>query len=219
MHPLHDILVPESLEDFIPAVIEIPQGSKLKYETGQANRSIDARPRALFLGPLPGQLRLRAAVARDDGDPLDILVLMQEPVVPLTIVRARPIGGFSMTDDKGIDDKIIAVAVDDPAFAALARRSRNAVAHHHGDPAFFEDYKALENKMSVVEGMYRPRPRAGSGARGIGRVPLGERVEQGLNPDGVKRPACADPCPFISAKFPPPCQASRAKKRATRKLS
>ena len=50
-----------------------------------------------------------------DGDPLDVLAPMQEPVHPLTIVRARAIGGFQMIDDKGVDDKIVAVAVDDPA--------------------------------------------------------------------------------------------------------
>src|SRR4051812_39326616 len=89
-----------------------------------------------------------------DGDPLDILVLMQEPVVPLTIVRARAIGGLKMRDDKGEDDKIVAVATDDPAFN-----------HYHDVSAlpphvmlelerFFRDYKILEGKTSEVDQLY-----------------------------------------------------------------
>ena len=54
------------------------------------------------------------------GNPLDILVLMQDAVEPLTIVRARALGGLRMTDDKGGDDKIIAVCIDDPAFAQFS---------------------------------------------------------------------------------------------------
>jgi inorganic pyrophosphatase len=154
VHPLHDILVPDNLEDFIPAVIEIPQGSKLKYE-------LDKRTGLLMLDRVlyssvhyPANYGFVPQSHADDGDPLDILVLMQEPVVPLTIVRARPIGGFSMTDDKGIDDKIIAVAVDDPAFAHL-HDVHELPSHITMEiQRFFEDYKALEQKMSVVEGMY-----------------------------------------------------------------
>src|SRR5262249_40811703 len=89
-----------------------------------------------------------------DGDPLDILVLMQEPVHPLTIVRARPIGGFQMRDDKGEDDKIIAVAVDDPAFAPY--REPDQIAPHILVELrrFFQDYKVLEGKLSEVDELY-----------------------------------------------------------------
>jgi len=154
VHPLHDILVPESIEDFIPAVIEIPKGSKLKYE-------LDKRTGLLMLDRVlyssvhyPANYGFLPQSHADDGDPLDILVLMQEPVVPLTIVRARPIGGFSMTDDKGIDDKIIAVAVDDPAFSHLNDVSEMPSHIMREMQNFFEDYKVLEHKISVVEGMY-----------------------------------------------------------------
>ncbi|MGC4094995.1 MAG: inorganic diphosphatase [Polyangiaceae bacterium] len=154
MHPLHDILVPQNIEDFVPAVIEIPKGSKLKYE-------LDKRTGLLMLDRVlyssvhyPANYGFIPQSHSDDGDPLDILVLMQEPVVPLTIVRARPIGGFSMKDDKGVDDKIVAVAVDDPAFSHLTD-VHDLPGHITREiQRFFEDYKALEHKISIVEGMY-----------------------------------------------------------------
>jgi inorganic pyrophosphatase len=154
MHPLHDILVPDNIENFIPAVIEIPMGSKLKYE-------LDKRTGLLMLDRVlyssvhyPANYGFIPQSHADDDDPLDIMVLMQEPVVPLTIIRARPIGGFSMRDDKGVDDKIVAVAIDDPAFSHL-HEVRDLPPHLTIEmQRFFEDYKALENKMSIVEGLY-----------------------------------------------------------------
>jgi inorganic pyrophosphatase len=154
MHPLHDIVVPPSIEDFIPIVVEIPKGSKLKYEIDKTTGLL-MLDRVLYSSVhYPANYGFIPQSHADDGDPLDVLVLMQEPVVPLTIVRARPIGGLKMRDDKGDDDKIVAVAVDDPAF------------NHYQDAAqlpphvmvelerFFRDYKVLENKISVVDQLY-----------------------------------------------------------------
>jgi inorganic pyrophosphatase len=155
MHPLHDINITASaIDEFVPAVIEIPRGSKLKYE-------IDKRTGLLMLDRVlyssvhyPANYGFIPQTHAGDGDPLDILVLMQEPVHPLTIVRARPIGGFRMRDDKGVDDKIISVAIDDPAYA------------HYNDASelpphvlvelrrFFQDYKVLEGKFSEVDTLY-----------------------------------------------------------------
>src|SRR5439155_307795 len=81
-----------------------------------------------------------------DGDPLDILVLMQEPVEPLTIVRARAIGGLRMVDDKGGDDKIISVCVDDPAYAHYERIEQIPQHVMKELDRFFRDYKTLEEK-------------------------------------------------------------------------
>src|SRR5829696_1122161 len=102
MHPLHDIEVPSDLENHVPAVIEIPKGSKLKYE-------IDKKTGILILDRVlyssvhyPANYGFIPRTLAGDGDALDILVLMQEPVQPLTLVRARAIGGFAMRDDKGV---------------------------------------------------------------------------------------------------------------------
>jgi inorganic pyrophosphatase len=154
MHPLHDIVVPPTIEDFVPVVIEIPKGSKLKYEIDKTTGLL-MLDRVLYSSVhYPANYGFIPQSHADDGDPLDVLVLMQEPVVPLTIVRARAIGGLKMRDDKGDDDKIVAVAIDDPAF------------NHYTDAAqlpphvmielerFFSDYKILEHKISVVDKLY-----------------------------------------------------------------
>ena len=154
MHPVHDILMPDSVDQFFPSVIEIPKGSKLKYE-------IDKQTGMLMLDRVlyssvhyPANYGFIPQTHCGDGDALDVLVLMQEPVVPLTIVRARAVGGFRMTDDKGQDDKIVAVAIDDPAFAHYREASELPPHVLLEVRRFFQDYKVLEGKLSEVEDLY-----------------------------------------------------------------
>jgi len=88
----------------------------------------------------------------DDGDPLDILVYCQEPIQPLAIMRARVIGVMKMRDDKGEDDKLIAVHADDPEYAEYADVSEMPAHRMRELKRFFQDYKALENKRVLVSG-------------------------------------------------------------------
>jgi inorganic pyrophosphatase len=87
----------------------------------------------------------------DDGDPLDVLVLGQEPVVPLCVLRATAIGVLGMRDDKGQDDKIIAVHVDDPEYAHYRDISELPPHRLRELERFFLDYKVLERKSVTVE--------------------------------------------------------------------
>jgi inorganic pyrophosphatase len=159
MHPLHDIRVTDDISDHFPAVIEIPRGSKLKYE-------LDKKTGLLMLDRVlyssvhyPANYGFIPQTHAGDGDPLDVLVLMQEPLTPLCIVRAKAIGGFAMRDDKGVDDKIVAVAVDDPAYSHYADAKQLPPHLLVELRRFFQDYKALEGKLSEVDELY-DRPRA-----------------------------------------------------------
>ena len=156
MHPVHDIEVPADLAAYVPAVIEIPRGSHLKYELDKATGTLRL-DRVLHSAVFyPANYGFIPRTYAEDNDPLDILVLMDEPVEPLTIVRARPIGGLRMVDERGIDHKIIAVCVDDPAmepYHAIAALPKHVLVQLH---RFFEDYKALESKRTEVQDFYDP---------------------------------------------------------------
>jgi inorganic pyrophosphatase len=146
MHPVHDIEVPPDIAKFVPAVIEIPRGSHLKYEVDKPTGLLRL-DRVLYSAVhYPANYGFIPRTHGEDGDPLDILVLMQEPVEPLTIVRARPLGGLQMVDDMGGDDKIVAVCIDDPAYAHYDT-VKSLPPHVVKElDRFFRDYKQLEGK-------------------------------------------------------------------------
>jgi inorganic pyrophosphatase len=154
MHPVHDIDLPDDLTEYVPSVIEIPRGSHLKYEVDKPTGLLRL-DRVLYSAVhYPANYGFIPRTHADDGDPLDILVLMQEPVEPLTIVRARAIGGLRMTDDKGGDDKIVAVCVDDPAVAHYTSTGELPPHVIRELDRFFRDYKVLEGKHSEVGELY-----------------------------------------------------------------
>jgi inorganic pyrophosphatase len=153
MHPWHDVELGEHIEAHFRAIIEISKGSKLKYE-------LDKRTGLLWLDRVlysavhyPANYGFLPQTFCPDDDPLDVLVLGQEPVVPLCILRARAIGVLTMTDDKGQDDKIIAVHVDDPEYAHYRDISELPPHRLKELERFFLDYKVLENKRVNVENM------------------------------------------------------------------
>src|SRR5580700_11759626 len=150
-HPWHDIPVEEPIEEGFPAFIEIPKGSKLKYELDKETGLLKV-DRVLFSAVhYPANYGFIPRTYCDDGDPLDVLVLGQEAVVPMCIMRARAIGRMQMVDEKGLDDKIIAVHLDDPAVRETSH-IRELPPHTLKElERFFLDYKTLENKRVEVD--------------------------------------------------------------------
>jgi inorganic pyrophosphatase len=152
MHAWHDIPVDVSrLEDEFPAIIEVPRGSKNKYELDKAT-GILKLDRVLYSAVhYPADYGFIPRTFCDDGDPLDVLVLGAEPVYPLTMVAARAIGVMRMRDDKGGDDKIIAVSVYDPSFNTYDHFEQLPPHVMRQLKRFFLDYKVLEGKQVVIE--------------------------------------------------------------------
>src|SRR5499425_1575772 len=151
VHPWHDVSPGKAVPRDFQAVIEIPLGSNLKYEldkpTGllKVDRVIHS---AVFY---PANYVFIPQTYAEDNDPLDVLVLCQEPVQPLALIMARAIGVMTMVDSGATDDKIIAVATNDPEFSEYLE-ARDLPGHRLLVlKRFFSDYKQLEGKQVQVE--------------------------------------------------------------------
>jgi len=141
-----------SNEPTLEVIIEIPKGSRNKYEYRKETGQI-VFDRMLYASVhYPGDYGFIPKTLALDGDPLDVLVLMNEPTFPGCIIGARPIGLFMMEDEKGVDQKILCVPVSDPLWNHIF--SLEQVAPHllveieH----FFSIYKDLEQKKVKVGG-------------------------------------------------------------------
>jgi inorganic pyrophosphatase len=149
-HPWHDVPLPRFVEELIPAIIEIPTGSKVKYELDKRSGLL-AVDRVLFSAVhYPANYGFVPRTYCDDGDPLDILVLCSEQIQPLAIMQAKVIGVMMMRDDKGEDDKLIAVSADDPNYSDYSDVSELPPHRLRELQRFFQDYKALEHKKVLV---------------------------------------------------------------------
>ena len=147
-----DILAPgKNPPDEINAVIEIPKGSSIKYE-------IDAESGAVFVDRklftamfYPCNYGFIPQTREDDGDPIDVLVLGNDAVIPMSVIRANPVGVLQTEDEEGQDSKVIAVPIAklDPGFSkitdidSIPEHVRNEITH------FFEHYKELEKGKYV----------------------------------------------------------------------
>lgn len=136
-------------EDFM-AVVEIPKGSKNKYEMDKETGLLRL-DRILYTSThYPANYGFIPRTYADDLDPLDVLILCSEPVAPMTLVRCYPIGVISMIDNGRFDEKIIAIAFDDPTYHTYQDISQ--IPGHIFDEMshFFKVYKELEGKETAI---------------------------------------------------------------------
>ena len=140
-------------EDFM-AVIEIPKGSKNKYELDKETGLL-MLDRVLYTSThYPASYGFIPRTFADDKDPLDVLVICSEPIYPMTLVRCFPIGAIAMVDGGAQDEKIIAIPFGEPAYGHH-RDIRELPDHVFEEMRhFFSVYKALEGKQTAVRELY-----------------------------------------------------------------
>ena len=141
-------------EDLFSCIIEIPGGSRNKYEWDHERDRL-VLDRFLFSSVVyPTDYGFIPDTLGQDDDPLDVMVCVSEPTFPGCMIEVKPIGLFRMEDDQGIDDKVLAVPLTDPGWNTLegldgvSEQLQNEIAH------FFTVYKQLENKKVEVEGWF-----------------------------------------------------------------
>ena len=137
-------------EDFF-AVIEIPKGSKMKYELDK-DTGLLRLDRVLYTSTIyPSNYGFIPRTYAEDGDPLDVLVLCSEPMNSLALVNCYPIGVISMLDNGAKDDKIIAIPFDDPTYNTYTDISELPQHIFEEMSHFFSIYKQLEGKETVID--------------------------------------------------------------------
>lgn len=151
-HPWHDLSAGPRAPLEIHAYVEIPRGSRNKYELDK-DTGVLKFDRLLYSAVhYPGDYGFIPRTLAGDGDPLDVLVIVTEPTFPGCLMEVRPVGVFLMEDDKGVDEKILAVPVADPrhhehrVLAHVAPHLLKEIEH------FFRVYKDLEGKRTTVRG-------------------------------------------------------------------
>ncbi len=151
MNPWHDLHFGKKAPEIVTAIIEIPSGSIAKYELDKESGLLmldRVMSGAVFY---PGNYGLIPKTYCGDKDPLDILVLSKASIYPRCLVDARVIGVMEMIDNNEVDDKIIAVADQDPYYKDVHSLEDLPKIQVAQIKEFFENYKALENKIVDIK--------------------------------------------------------------------
>lgn len=151
MNPWHDFSDDRIKPERFIAVIEIPKGSKNKYELDKPSGLLRL-DRILYTSThYPANYGFIPRTLSEDSDPLDVLVLCQESLEPLSIVECYPIGMITMIDQDEADEKIVAIPVNDPFLNNYNDITELPQHQFHEIKHFFEVYKFLENKETRVD--------------------------------------------------------------------
>lgn len=150
-HAWHDVTPGENLPLEFTVVIEIPRGSSVKYELDKQTGLLKLDRMLHSAVYYPANYGFIPQTLAEDDDPLDVLVLCQEPVDPLTLVSARAIGLMTMVDSGKRDHKVLAVALNDPEFNSFTEADELPPHRMAMIRRFFLDYKTLEGKAVEVD--------------------------------------------------------------------
>jgi inorganic pyrophosphatase len=150
-HAWHDVSPGDELPRDFQAVIEIPLGSNVKYELDKRSGLLKVDRIIHSAVYYPANYGFIPQTYADDNDPLDVLVLCQEAVQPLALIKARAIGLMTMIDSGASDDKVIAVATNDPEFSSYVEAKELPPHRLLVLRRFFQDYKQLEGKQVQVD--------------------------------------------------------------------
>ena len=156
-HPLHDLAPGAAPPDELNMIVEIPRGSRNKYELHKESGLIRLDRLLYSAVYYPGDYGFVPRTLACDGDPLDLVCMVTVPTFPGCLIEVRPIGLFLMEDEKGLDEKVLAVPLRDPLYGEYQELD-DAPPHFLKEMQhFFTIYKDLEEeKRTTVQG-WRPR--------------------------------------------------------------